>query len=246
MPQAAERANDGLHAHVASELHRLWPDRATRILDLGCGTGAFLARLERMGYARLTGVDIAVPDVPGGGVTLLEGDLDSGALPLAPAAVDVVVSIEVFEHLENPGAVLAELARIVRPGGQVLLTTPNLHSLEARARLLLRGHLKQFDRLGDPTHIAPVFLFPFRRLAHRHGFELLRFWGHPVDGRSPTSRPGLRWIAGLLRLAGMRGEPAGDQLCILLERSADHGCRSTVSKREAVTSHYGRPTALPA
>lgn len=213
-------------------------DRGARILDLGCGTGAFLRRLATIGYRALDGIDIALPGQSIAGVTLHESDFDR-AWPFEAERFDAIVAIEVIEHVENMGLVLSELARVFKPDGVVLITTPNVHSVEARTRWLMRSELKQFDTLGDPTHISPVFLFPFKCLAGRHGLRLTRHWGHPLDGSSPTSRPALRWLASGLRILGLRAHPGGDQLCMVLHKArAGDQTSSFDVKRRAVTAHY--------
>lgn len=242
----SERANAGLHPHVVNEVLAQAPDRQARILDLGCGSGALLGRLQAQGYTELHGIDIAAPAQPAGGIRYAEADFDNATLPYETFAFDLVLCVEVVEHLENPGAVLRELARVLRPGGRLLLTTPNVHSLEARLRLLLRGELKQFDRIGDPTHVSPVFLHPFKLLLQRQGLRIERVWGFPLDGSSPTSRPVLRWAARVLGWLGFKGSPAGDQLCLLLshELPPEPSARGLAvqparpDKRQAVTAHY--------
>jgi hypothetical protein len=111
-----------------------------------------------------------------------------------------------------------------------------MHSLEARLRLLLQGGLKQFDAIGDPTHITPIFRYPFAKLLARHGLRIGRDWGHPSDGQSPTSRPLLRTLARAVHLAGLRGQPAGDNFCMVIERTTEPDGPSKVA---ALTAHYG-------
>jgi SAM-dependent methyltransferase len=106
--------------------------------------------------------------------------------------------VEVIEHLENPGLFLAELARLLRPGGIGLFTTPKLHSAQAKLLFGLSDRLNQFDSKGDLTHIMPIVLFPYTRLLNRHCFSVLKSWGFPLDGSSPTSRPAMRLAARML------------------------------------------------
>lgn len=238
----AERANSGLHGHVLDKILELVTDRAAPILDLGCGTGALLAQLRQRGYKDLTGLDIASP-APAEGVRFVEADLDDCRSTLPDASIRLVVAVEVIEHVENIGSLLAELSRVLAPDGQILMTTPNVHSLQARIRYLFNAQLKQFDRLGDPTHVYPVFQFPFRRILGRHGLQIIQSWGFPIGGSSPTSRPSLQALAALAGVLGLRGAPAGDQLCLVLARTADAANERTQTKQELVTAHYGR---LPA
>ena len=242
---AEERANAGLHAHLAQRVQHLLPARQAHLLDVGCGSGALLQRLHALGYQSLSGLDIAPPFTTHPAIRTIECDLDDCHTSLPSVSVDLALCVEVLEHLENPGSLLQELARLLKPQGLLLATTPNLHSLEARLRWLLLGRLKQFDAIGDPTHISPVFLFPFQRLLKRHGLEVVESWGFPADGSSPTSRRGLRWAARALQGLGLRGAPAGDQLCLLIRKSPvgaaptgpATGSRA-LAKRTAVTAHY--------
>jgi SAM-dependent methyltransferase len=145
----------------------------------------------------------------------------------------------VIEHIENLGLFLAELARLLRPGGLALFTTPNLHSAQAKLLFALGDRLKQFDAKGDPTHITPIVLFPFTRLLNRHGLTVLESWGFPLDGSSPTSRPVMRLAARLLRPL-LRSRVQGDNLCLLMQRinTTNPDATSGLDKAALVTAHY--------
>jgi SAM-dependent methyltransferase len=232
-----ERANPGLHDHVLERAIATTPDRAARVLDIGCGTGALLVRFRGCGYTNLAGIDIAPPAaIPG--VHFHALDLDDPRFPVDDGSVDLALAVEVLEHIENVGAFLAEIRRVLSPTGRLLLTTPNVHSVEARLRLLLLGQLKQFDSIGDPTHIYPVFSFPFNRLLARNGFRVEQRWGFPEDGTSPTSRDALQNLARLARLLGLRGDPDGDQLCLMLQRIEDQTTGERTRKDAELTAHY--------
>jgi SAM-dependent methyltransferase len=230
-----------LHPHVAAKVQALQPDPETRILDLGCGSGALLERLAGMGYRQLTGVDIRPPDSTAA-IRYEQVDLDQFRLDAPDGSFDLVLAVEVIEHIENPGLFLAELARLLKTGGLALFTTPNLHSAQAKLLFALGDRLKQFDAKGDPTHITPIVLFPFIRLLNRHGLTVLESWGFPLDGSSPTSRPVMRWAARLMRPL-LRSRIQGDNLIMLVSSSCGaDSCREIASesgKKEMLTAHYG-------
>jgi ubiquinone/menaquinone biosynthesis C-methylase UbiE len=113
-----------------ARLSELSPPPA-RILDFGCGTGDIAAAMDRMGY-EVTGCDIAEPMIeiarsshsgmPTKWICLKP---DWEALPFADCSFDGVVASSVFEYLVDVQRVAAELSRVLRPGGVLLLTVPN-------------------------------------------------------------------------------------------------------------------------
>jgi len=234
-----ERANSGLHDSIDAKIQSLPIGKEDSILDVGCGTGAFLSRLALNGYKSLHGVDIALPAQPVDSVSFSALDLDTGSIPFADGSMKLIVSIEVLEHIENVGIFFKELSRILDPNGYILLTTPNVHSLEARLRFLLTGKLKQFDELSDPTHLYPVLQYPLARLLNRHSLSVEAISGFPENGTSPTSRSSLQLAARVLRAMGLKAFPAGDHLCLQIRRMNGNAANSYRSKSAVVTSHYG-------
>jgi len=122
-----------------------------RVLDLGCGAGRFVAALAEHG-SRPIGVELseralarAARVVPGADLRLLERD---GSLPLAHASVDLVWCSEVIEHVPDVGGLLAEVRRVLVPGGRLLVTTPDHGRLRTAAIALLRFEA-HFDPLGQ-------------------------------------------------------------------------------------------------
>jgi SAM-dependent methyltransferase len=92
-----------------------------------------------------------------------------GGLPFPDGSFDAAVSIEVIEHVEDQLAFLREIVRVVKPGGTVVVTTPNVLSMASRVRTLLWGFPELYDplplddrdtrRLSGHIHpIAPYFL----------------------------------------------------------------------------------------
>lgn len=233
------RTTGDIHGPVLSLVRELQPDRNAKILDLGCGSGALLRRLSlEQGYSRLVGVDISKPVSISFGADFLEADLDHLALPFADGSVDVVLMVEVVEHILNLSIFLEEVSRVLSCDGFVVLTTPNLHSLESRLRYLLAGRLRQFDFRGDPTHVSPIFLFPFARALTWHGLSISRVLGLPVNGSSPTSTLPLRLLARLLCIAGVKAFPPGDTLCLVIEKKSQSIQADFKAKQKIITSHY--------
>lgn len=145
-------------------------ERPARILDLGCGSGHFSRRLKALYEARgwdvashLTAIDIdlsnyGVPEVPS-----LRVDLDQ-PLPFADGSFDVIVSIEVLEHVAAPYVLLREIFRILTPGGRLVFSTPNVSNAISRLLFLTTGHYRLYPTPStDPAlagslsgHVQPL------------------------------------------------------------------------------------------
>ena len=99
--------------------------QGNRVLDLGSGSGYGTAELAGA-PALLAGLDRVWPDrgARSAETNFVRGDLN--ALPLASDSFDLVVSFQVIEHLEDPTLYLEAMARLLRPEGLAILTTPNL------------------------------------------------------------------------------------------------------------------------
>jgi len=213
-----ERTIGGLHQALIPRVRSLELQGGLPILDMGCGTGAWLARLADLGFQNLYGVDQDLSGVRFRGASYQPLDLNEAALPCFGVRQFALISaIEVIEHLANPGNFFHLVSRLLAPNGRLLLTTPNIHSVVCRLRFLLNGRLKQFDDKGDQTHIYPVLVTALSRLLPRYHLGVVDAWPFPEDGASPTTVSyGLRIGAQILR----RFVPevvSGDVLCMVLQ-----------------------------
>lgn len=95
-----------------------------RLLDVGCGRQAKLLRTLEPRIASGVGVDRNVVELRTQRLTTLAVPL-TDTLPFATASFDLVTMLAVLEHLDQPEAILAETARVLRPGGGLLLTVPS-------------------------------------------------------------------------------------------------------------------------
>src|SRR5260221_6472505 len=171
--QMQERTVGGLHEALVPHIAGF--SRSTPILDLGCGTGAWLDRLRSLGFTNLCGVDA---DPPQG---CIRANLDVDEISLT-TRFGLITAIEVIEHLETPGRLLDIASSLLAPEGRLLVTTPNIHSLRWRVRFLLSGEPASFDEKGDPTHISPILLQAFQKCAARRGLVVERKWAYPDRG----------------------------------------------------------------
>lgn len=129
-----------------------------RLLDVGAGDGRVGERFARLGY-RVTALDAAPKNAERArerGLEAVVGDA-SEPLPFARAEFDVVYAGELIEHLFDTQGFLSELARVTKPGGTVVVTTPNLAHLPDRVRLLLGRTPTQTQPLHPylKLHIRP-------------------------------------------------------------------------------------------
>jgi len=125
-----------------------------RVLDAPCGDGALARELAARGW-RTWAADIEpVTFDHATGVRFLRLDLEE-SLPFADATFDAVVSLEGIEHLLLPARCLAEFCRILRPGGMLVLTTPNVNNLQSRWHYLVTGRFSGFRPLVRRALAAP-------------------------------------------------------------------------------------------
>ena len=138
---------DWMDAHLYPTQSDHWDDELFRelilaqltpeseLLDLGAGAG-IVPQMDFRGHAKhISGVDL--DERVTGDPFLDEGRVGSGEeIPYEGSRFDVVIAGNVLEHLDDPGAVFAEVARVLRPGGVFLVKTPNRrHYVPAVARL---------------------------------------------------------------------------------------------------------------
>jgi 2-polyprenyl-3-methyl-5-hydroxy-6-metoxy-1,4-benzoquinol methylase len=138
-----------------------------RLLEVGCGNGRFLDRLRRAGW-NCVGVDFdqeAARTARRLGLDVRVGDL--AAQDFADASFDALVMSHVIEHVPDPRAVLAECRRVLRPGGRIVLLTPNVRSLGHR----VAG--RHWIGLDPPRHLFVYTAAALGRLLDGAGFTAI-------------------------------------------------------------------------
>lgn len=179
------RALPGTHELVVNTALRFVSPGA-RALDLGAGSGALSELLQLAGFA-VTAADISnyfELDSEFIELDMNEPDFDRKI----SRYYDLVTSVEVIEHLENPTAFLRSIHRLLKSRGIAILTTPNVENIPARLRFFLNGNVRAMDE-NAPEHITPIHLDLFlRQIVSRTGFALLEHKVHPENGFPLTAR----------------------------------------------------------
>jgi SAM-dependent methyltransferase len=190
-----------------------------QVLDAGAGQGTMSLRLERLGF------EVTSTDVSGTAVDMLRerlgGDVEQASvtdLPFADASFDGAVLGEVLEHVEDDGSALAEIARVLGPGGALALSVPANPKLFGPSDEWA-GHVRRYTRPALLEACAGAGLivnrcvgwgFPFSRLYHRHVYE--RYLDrHGPAGPGVRHRPLVAAVGAILRV---------DRLFVGVERGA--------------------------
>jgi SAM-dependent methyltransferase len=148
-----------------------------RVLDAPCGRGALTAALAQQEFSA-TGADLDADAAALLGPSFTQANLDA-ALPWPNATFDAVFCTEGIEHLENHFSFLRETHRILKPGGLLILTTPNITALRSRVRFFGSGFFGRDSRpLNDAArhplhHIGLATLPELRYELQVSGFRLI-------------------------------------------------------------------------
>lgn len=167
------------------------------LVDAGCGGGLMAPHLVGKGYRHI-GVDLrmsALEQAAAHGVRTIRGDVT--ALPVASGSADVVVAGEILEHVPDMPGFVAEICRVLRPGGLVVLDTVNDTRL---SRLVTITAAEITGVAPKGIHDPSLFVDPRRLTAEfaRHGVRLRVRGARPgvpglirwlVAKRSPNGRP---------------------------------------------------------
>lgn len=163
------------HQMVIPRLGRL---EGVKVAEIGCGRGNFALYLARQG-AEVTAMDFSAAAIEIARersareqirVNWLVGD--AAAIPLPTGEFDLVISCECMEHVPQYQRMMAELARICRPGGRLLLTTPsNLNAQLIAWFVAWLCHKPYNSGSGVQPHENLFFTWTIQRLLKQHGWR---------------------------------------------------------------------------
>jgi 2-polyprenyl-3-methyl-5-hydroxy-6-metoxy-1,4-benzoquinol methylase len=212
--EEAARASEGRSADpILAMVRRVLDAENVRggLLDVGCGRGDLFWRLPAT-INSYTGLDLVrydgFPDAPSARLQI--ADLNQ-PLWVPDAAADVVVSIETIEHLENPRALFRSIVGALRPGGLLIITTPNQLSVLSKLSFVLKNHHVAFQAVHYPAHITALLPSDLVNMGKEQKLE----GAHIVysdSGRIPGTA--VQWPS------GFRGALFSDNLAYVARRPA--------------------------
>ena len=212
-------ATSGTHEFAAEAISELVPPGAS-ILELGAGTGALSLRLADAGFD-VTAVDYVAANYRAEheNIEFRSLDLNADFLTGCEGEFDAVVAVEIIEHLENPRHLIRKAFALLKPGGTVLVTTPNINNPKSLAEFVWTGRFALFlpRHYEKDGHINPVPWFVLQDALDEAGFETVEV---------SSFKSGVRSIKGLMgfliQCFGWKNRaPRGQKLAAFANKPSD-------------------------
>lgn len=164
----------GIHQAFYPWFKKHTNEQKIKVLDAGAGHGAFTKKLHEDGY-EVAACDLYPEYYRYKEVPCKQADI-SKELPFGDEQFDAVISIEVMEHIPDHKAFFSESSRVLKKGGKLFVSTPNILSLKSRIRFLFSGfyysfqplELKNYDGL---QHVASLTPDQYNYIALQYGFK---------------------------------------------------------------------------
>ncbi|MBS0254726.1 MAG: class I SAM-dependent methyltransferase [Proteobacteria bacterium] len=205
--------------------------RGGRLIDIGCSTGSFLKRASRAGFD-CSGVEFSKSSarVARGqtGLPVEVGGIHDSTCP--PGTLDVLTMFDVIEHVTNPMDDLARAYAMLRPGGWLVLSTPNIDGLFPRASYPLARIVNHWPHPEAPYHLYQFSVATLSAMLRKAGFEPGPVEHHNIDlaysfgtlgslARSPKRLAYAAAFAPLAKLGPLIGQ--GDWFYIAAQKPAE-------------------------
>jgi SAM-dependent methyltransferase len=155
-----------------------------KLLDVPAGEGALSSRLSKAGFS-VQACDLYPEIFRLLDIEVRRGDL-SGVLPYNDGEFQYITCLEGLEHIENPHQAIREFARLLAPGGQLVISVPNILNIEERIKWLLNGYTSHFKPISEEhlrmrhkqwgekeevvLHINPIAYTELRYILEKYGF----------------------------------------------------------------------------
>ncbi len=178
------------------DMIRLIPAGTRKILEIGCGAGMTGKLLKELGFEEVVGVEI-VDEVARKAIPyydrVIVDDVEKVMLPYEKGHFDCILYGDVLEHLVEPWRVLKEHNALLKPGGTIVCSIPNIRHYRITRRLLLKGKWEyQESGILDRTHLRFFTLTSMKKMVTDSGFEITTII------KKPSAAKWLKWLNVLL------------------------------------------------
>jgi len=145
-----------IHEHIAKYISTNF-DKDIEILVLWAGNWALDSRIYDYWFKNITAVDINWSNYKFNNATFIQADLNEKFDKLFNKKFDLIIAVEIIEHLFNPYNFLIQISNILKKDWQAIITTPNIHSWYSRVEFLINWTPKYFHWKPDKfEHISPI------------------------------------------------------------------------------------------
>lgn len=207
MSEPTALAHEAIHETVENILHDA---PRGRLLDVPAGEGALAVRLRRLGY-NVSCCDLYPEIFKLDGVEIRSGNMDS-RLPYDDESFDHIVCVEGLEHVQNPTNAISEFSRLIKRGGTLIVSVPNIMNIEERFKWLINGYTSHFKPISAEVwteisrahprmeemalHVNPIGYSEVRFLLEKYGFEIDGTYRDKKKANSWAFRP----VVGIIRM----------------------------------------------
>jgi len=207
------------------------------VLDIPCGQGALSERLRKQGFEIFCGdYDSDNYRIEGGNFHRL--DLNCN-LPYKDETFDCVTSVEGIEHIENPHLLIREIGRVLKGGGHLVITTPNIMNIKSRLYFLFRSHFTDFKHFSQPKdqqellglHINPIPFGELSYILNRYGFRIKNISCNKFTKKYPLLMPFLKPLIYIMTRKKNR------EADVLLRRELLNGDILIISAQKEIPQH---------
>jgi len=169
---------DGYYGHKRTDILEHIPKDARRVLDVGCGSGVFgdALKKERGPSVEVAGIEIDADAARKAASKLdkvIAGDVEKIALPFPKGYFDVIIYGDILEHLMDPWGLLKKYKDILKTGGHVIASIPNI----AHYKILngLRNKEWRYEKAGllDETHLRFFTINSIKRMFTEAGYRIV-------------------------------------------------------------------------
>ncbi len=191
---------DDYFATARTEIMPWLPEKVSRMLDLGCGTGATTQLVKSCRTVTYSAAVELMADKAERARAVCDhvwtGDINALVIEddIAPGSLNLVLCLDVLEHLADPWTIISRLSALLAPGGRLILSVPNIRNYRFIWRLAMRGdfHYRDFGLL-DRTHLRFFVRSTASELATSAGLSLLS-----ATSVQSWRAPDWRWFANRL------------------------------------------------